>query len=221
MPVVSIRNAVCLLGSFPALAGADLDVEVGEIVWLSGPNGAGKTTLLRVIAGLLPLHRGEATVLGCDLRTDRRSHRRRLAFMAHDTFAYDDLTVRENLEFAARACGRSRDRAAQSAARFGLDGVEGVTHASLSAGQRRRLALAAAFVRDAELLLLDEPHAGLDAASRTQLDGALRDEAAAGRTVVFSSHEADRASALGARAVRVDGGMVTVPPTPSPAGAHA
>ncbi len=208
MPVVSIRQAVCLLGRFPALAGVDLEVDAGEIVWLAGPNGAGKTTLLRLIAGLQPLHRGTATVFDFDLERDRRSHRRRLAFVGHETFAYDDLSVAENLDFAARAAGSAPDRAVEARRRFGLDPLAAVRHAGLSAGQRRRLALATAFARDAELLLLDEPHAGLDADGRALLDDTLRAFVANGGTVVFSSHESDRATLLGAREVRIVGGVV-------------
>jgi heme ABC exporter ATP-binding subunit CcmA len=207
LAVVTLRNAVCLLGRFPALAGSDLDVDAGEIVWLSGPNGAGKTTLLRLLAGLVPLHRGSAHVLGTDLMRDRRSHRRRLAFVGHETFAYEDLTVGENLEFAARAAGCDRVRALDAQQRFGLDPLVGVRHSGLSAGQRRRLALAAAFARDAELLLLDEPHAGLDAEARSLLDHELRRFVAAGRTVIFSSHEGERAVELDAREVRIVGGV--------------
>ena len=103
--VVRLRAAVCLLGRFPALAGVDLDATTGEIVLLSGPNGAGKTTLLRLLAGLVPLYSGEASVLGVDLAVDRRSARRDLALVGHETFCYDDLTVRENLLFSARAAG--------------------------------------------------------------------------------------------------------------------
>ena len=106
MPVVCIRSAVCLLDRFPALAGADLDVEAGEIVLLSGPNGAGKSTLLRLLAGLLPLRSGTATVLGHDLGRDRRTVRREVSLVGHQTFCYDDLTTIENLHFAARASGR-------------------------------------------------------------------------------------------------------------------
>src|SRR3954469_18570711 len=103
---VRLRSAVCMLGQFPALAGADLDVETGEIVLLSGPNGSGKTTLLRLCAGLLPLRAGTAEVLGIDLARDRRAVRRALALVGHETFCYDDLTVAENLRFASRAAGR-------------------------------------------------------------------------------------------------------------------
>ena len=108
--VVRLRSAVCLLGRFPALAGVDLDVAEGEVVLCSGGNGAGKTTLLRLLAGLLPLRAGEAEVLGHDLTVDRRTVRRELSLVGHDTFCYDDLTVRENLRFAARAIGIPRRR---------------------------------------------------------------------------------------------------------------
>jgi len=102
-----------MLGRFPALAGADLDVQPGEIVLLSGANGAGKTTLLRLCAGLLPLRSGQAEVLGVDLKVDRRAIRRALALVGHETFCYDDLTVRENLRFAARAAGQVDDDASR------------------------------------------------------------------------------------------------------------
>jgi len=104
---VRLRSAVCLLGRYPALAGVDLDVEEGEVVLVSGANGAGKTTLLRAIAGLVPLHSGTAEVLGHDLGRDRRGARRLLSLVGHETFCYEDLTVAENLRFAARAAARS------------------------------------------------------------------------------------------------------------------
>src|SRR3954451_16213067 len=136
--VVRLRAAVCLLGRFPALAGVDLDVDTGEIVLLSGPNGAGKTTLLRLCAGLLPLRAGQAEVLGVDLTRDRKRLRRSLALVGHETFCYDDLTVAENLRFAARASGHSGADADAALTRLALDGVAGVTHGRLSQGQRRR-----------------------------------------------------------------------------------
>lgn len=204
--MVRLRAAVCLLGRFPALAGLDLDLDAGGVTLLSGPNGAGKTTLLRLVAGLLPLHSGSAEVLGTDLVRDRRSHRRRLALVGHDTACYDDLSVRENLVFAARAAGRGADTAEAVMGRLGLDGIADVVHARLSAGQRRRLALAVALGRDPELLLLDEPHAGLDEGGREVLDDLLRSARDEGRTVVLASHELERARALADREVEVRGG---------------
>ncbi|HEX2575822.1 MAG TPA: ATP-binding cassette domain-containing protein, partial [Aquihabitans sp.] len=90
-PVVSFRGAVCLLGRFPALAGVDLDVGAGEIVLLQGPNGAGKTTVLRACAGLVPVAEGHATVLGVDLRADRRAVRHRVGLLGHASGLYEDL----------------------------------------------------------------------------------------------------------------------------------
>ena len=187
--VVRLRSAVCLLGRFPALAGVDFDVAAGEIVLLSGGNGAGKTTLLRVLAGLLPLHQGEAEVLGVDLTNDRRSHRRRLALVGQETFSYDDLTVAENLRFAARASGGTGHDIDEMLDALELRPLADVRHGRLSTGQRRRLALATGLARKPELLLLDEPHAGLDATGRAFLDSVLTGSTAAGTSVVLASHE--------------------------------
>jgi heme ABC exporter ATP-binding subunit CcmA len=205
--VVRLRSAVCLLGRFPALAGVDLDATSGEIVLLSGANGAGKTTLLRLLAGLVPLYSGEATVLGHDLALDRRSARRDLALVGHETFCYDDLTVRENLQFAARAAGRATTEADAALERLGLTRQQDVAHRRLSAGQRRRLALAVALSRDPRLLLLDEPHAGLDAEGREVLDAVVRAAPNEHRTVLMASHELDHARDLATREVALTSGQ--------------
>jgi ABC-2 type transport system ATP-binding protein len=209
--VVRLRSAVCLLGRFPALASVDLDVADGEIVLLSGANGAGKTTLLRLLAGLAPLYSGEATVLGHDLTVDRRGARRELALVGHETFCYDDLSVGENLRFAARAAGRPTADADADVAleRLGLTGVRDVVHRRLSAGQRRRLALAVALARDPRLLLLDEPHAGLDAEGREVLDAIIRAAPAEDRTVLIASHELEHSRELAHREVILSGGQGT------------
>jgi heme ABC exporter ATP-binding subunit CcmA len=215
LPVVSIRSAVCLLGRFPALAGADLDVDEGDILLLSGPNGAGKTTLLRLLAGLVPLHGGSAVVFGHDLAHDRRGPRRYLSLVGHETFCYDDLTTRENLRFAARAAGRSTAAADAALERLRLERVADVAHGRLSAGQRRRLSLAVALARDPRLLLLDEPHAGLDNATRATVDEILAAAPSEGRTVVLASHELAHARSVSTREAQVVAGLVhggVVPP---------
>ena len=207
-PVVHLRDAVALLGRFPALAGINLDVARGEVVLLRGPNGAGKTSVLRVCAGLVPVVRGEATVLGHDLRHDVRPVRRRVGLLGHATGLFDDLTVADNVTFWGRAY---RASAADIAAALDLVGLSSrlrdVPVARLSAGQRRRTSLACLLARRPELWLLDEPHAGLDHDARDLLDGLVRQAAGQGATVLLSSHELDRAEALADRVVTLDGGM--------------
>jgi heme ABC exporter ATP-binding subunit CcmA len=210
---VRFRSAVSLLGRFPALAGVDLDVTRGEIVLIRGPNGAGKTTLLRACAGLVAITSGEAEVLGHDLRGDRRAVRRRVALLGHTGSLYEDLTVADNLRFAARAVGADVGVAEDAMVRLGLGGrLRHVPVAKLSAGQRRRASLAALLARRAELWLLDEPHAGLDANGRDLLDALVREGVAAGTTVLLASHELERARALAHRVVAMAGGQVHVQP---------
>jgi heme ABC exporter ATP-binding subunit CcmA len=221
-PAVRLSRAVVLLGRFPALAGADLLVERGEIVHLSGPNGAGKSTLLRACAGLLRVVEGEAEVLGHDLTRERRRLRRQVGLLGHSSFLYEELTVADNLRFAVRAAGAPAAAIAPALERLGLDGrLADVTVARLSAGQRRRAALAVLVARAPELWLLDEPHAGLDAAGRDLVDDLVREAAATGTTVLFASHELDRASALAERQLTVVGGQVHETQPFAPVLAHA
>ncbi|HUS62524.1 MAG TPA: heme ABC exporter ATP-binding protein CcmA [Acidimicrobiales bacterium] len=206
---VSLHSAVALIGRFPALAGADLTVDAGEVVLVRGANGAGKTTLLRVCAGLLAVSAGDARVLGHDLRRDRRSVRCKVAFLAHDAALYDDLTVAENLRFGVRSQRGDMTAIDVAQARLGLDGrLCTVPVGRLSTGQRRRVALALLVARRSPLWLLDEPHAGLDAATRDLIDALIREAAADGVTVLLASHEVDRAGALASRQVVVAGGQV-------------
>ena len=208
-PVIHLRAVVCLLGRFPALAGVDLDVAQGEIVVLHGPNGAGKTSLLRLCAGLLAVEGGDARVLGHDLAVDRRTLRSRVALLGHRSGLYDDLTVADNVAFWARASGASTEDAERAAIALGVGGrLRDVAVAKLSAGQRRRAALACLVARRAELWLLDEPHAGLDADGRDLLDDLVRQAAGSGATVVVASHEHGRSDALGTRVVTLAGGAV-------------
>jgi heme ABC exporter ATP-binding subunit CcmA len=209
-PVIHFRSAVSLLGRFPALAGVDLQVDHGEIVLLRGPNGAGKSTLLRVCAGLLPVSSGEARVLGVDVRDDRQRVRSRVGLLGHATFLYDELTVADNVTFWARAAKASIDDAHHAMERLGLAGrLRDVAVARLSAGQRRRVAIAVLIARRPELWLLDEPHAGLDADGRDLLDGLVTEAAAAGATVLLASHELERAHGLAGRVVTISGGVIT------------
>lgn len=213
--VVDLVDAVAVLGSFPALAGATLSVRRGEIVLLRGPNGAGKTTLLRLCAGLVPLERGQGQILGVDLVRDRELVRHRVGMIGHNNGLYSDLTVTENVRFWGRTVGASTSEVDAALHRMGLDGrLANLPISRLSAGQKRRTALAGLVARRAELWLLDEPHAGLDAAGRDELDQVLKLAAAAGATVMVASHELERASQLATRQVEVVAGQARELETP-------
>ncbi|MDQ3738960.1 MAG: heme ABC exporter ATP-binding protein CcmA [Actinomycetota bacterium] len=206
---VEFTDAVAVVGGFPVLAGAHFEVRRGEIVLLHGPNGAGKTSLLRLCAGLLPLERGRATVLGLDLVRQCADVRRRVGLLGHSNGLYADLTVSENVTFWGATAGAVPGEIAAAMERMGLDGrLSGVVVGQCSAGQKRRTALACLVVRRAELWLLDEPHASLDATARDELDDLLRAAAAAGATVVVASHETERAATLATRQLAVAGGQV-------------
>ena len=198
---VSLRSAVVLLGRFPALSGADLSVERGEIVAVRGANGAGKTTLLRLCAGLVRLYQGEGTVLGSDLAGTRAdgAWRSRVGFLGHETRLYGDLTAKENVEFARALCGlgrrAGREVGAEAAAEAALEQLELPARlhcervSRLSAGQQRRVAFACVMVRRPELWLLDEPHASLDAEGRKCIDAIISEVASAGAAVIVVTHE--------------------------------
>jgi heme ABC exporter ATP-binding subunit CcmA len=201
---------VAVIGRFPALAGASLTVRQGEILLLRGSNGAGKTSLLRVCAGLLPVTRGEARVCGLDVTTNRAAVRQRVGLLGHNNGLYADLTVAENVRFWGATVGATLAETEAAMHHLGLDGrLADVAVASLSAGQKRRTALACMLARRARVWLLDEPHAGLDAAARDELDTTLRSAVAAGATVVLASHELERAGSLATRVVDVVAGRVS------------
>ena len=210
MSIVALRDAVVLLGRFPALAGVNLEVNAAEVVLLQGPNGAGKSTLLRFCAGLLRPHSGSAVVLGHDLCKSRPAVRRSVGLLGHDTALYDDLTVLENLQFFAKASRIELGEVESALDRLGVAArLHNVVVGRLSAGQRRRVALAEVALRRPELWLLDEPHAGLDQGGRDLVDGLVSEAAADGATVLVASHELDRTLDLATRRVTVVGGTIT------------
>jgi heme ABC exporter ATP-binding subunit CcmA len=212
-PAILFRDAVALAGRFPVLAGVDLEVAEGEVVHLRGPNGAGKTSLLRAAAGLVEVTRGEAVVLGHDLRVERREVRRHVGLLGHATYLYDELTVADNVRFAVRAARVSVAAAEPAMRRLGLaERLRDVPVGRLSAGQRRRVAIAVLVARSPRLWLLDEPHAGLDEAARGIVDDLVAEARADGATVLIASHELERAAAVADRVLHVAGGRVETPP---------
>jgi heme ABC exporter ATP-binding subunit CcmA len=209
-PVVHFRAAVALAGRFPALAGVDLSLHTGEVMVVVGPNGAGKTSLLRACAGLLPVTAGEASVLGVDLTRDHTAVRRHVGLLGHAAPLYDELSAAENVRFAVKALGLPTSSADDALERLGLVGrLRNTPTGRLSAGQRRRVALAALVARRPALWLLDEPHAGLDSATRALLADLIGEAVTDGASVLLSSHEPQLSVPLSDRVVTMAGGRVT------------
>jgi heme ABC exporter ATP-binding subunit CcmA len=204
-----LHGAVSMASGFPLLSGVDLELRSSTLTVLVGANGAGKTSLLRLLAGLIGLYAGEGSVLGLDLATvDRRQLRRRVGWLGHDGSFYDDLTVAENLAFAAKALGRPIDELATVLERVELSGRRDTVAKQLSAGQRRRLGLAWLLLRRPELWLLDEPYASLDDDGRTFFDALLADVIERGATVVVSAHDPLRSARLVPRTLMMAGGRI-------------
>ncbi len=183
-PLVSVRGVGKRFGGREVIGGVDLDVAGGDIVGLVGANGGGKTTTLRMLAGLVAADSGEGHVLGASIR--RRRDRRGIGYMGQALALYTDLSVAENLRFRAALHGCD---AAPIVDRFGLAPVLANRVDTLSGGWARRVQFAATLVGDPPLLLLDEPTAGLDVATRRDIWGWLGELAAAGHAIVISTHD--------------------------------
>lgn len=207
--VIDFVDAVAVYNDYPALAGVTFSVDRQEIVLLQGPNGAGKTTLLRACAGLIPVVRGSAHVLGVNIAIDRESIRERVGLLGHQNGLFAELTIAENVDFWSTVVGATRAERDAAMQRMSIDGKLANRRVSeLSAGQKRRCALACLVVRRAEIWLLDEPHAGLDAKGRDEIDLILKEAASAGATIVVASHEVERAQQLASRTVSLVAGHV-------------
>jgi heme exporter protein A len=192
VPAVALDRVTRVFGVTPALVRVDLRIERGQVVVVRGANGAGKSTLLRVLATLLSPTYGSGRVLGFDLESDREEIRSRIEFVGHRTRLYEDLTAAENLRFACRLYGLPVDGAEAALDRAGLKDASGERVRGFSQGMRQRVAVARASLRRPELLLLDEPYAGLDTAAREAVDDLIRATAARGGTAIVATHDPGR-----------------------------
>ena len=175
----------------------DLSMQVrrGTIYGFLGPNGSGKTTTIRMLCGLLTPDSGEGTCLGYDIRRDADKIKRQVGYMTQRFSLYQDLSVRENLEFVARLYGvrDARGTAREMIKRLGLTGRESQLAGELSGGWKQRLALGACTLANPQLLLLDEPTAGVDPKARRDFWNEIHALAAKGLTVLVSTHYMDEA----------------------------
>jgi len=172
-----------------------MQVKRGTIFGFLGPNGSGKTTTIRMLCGLLTPDGGTGTCLGYDLLIETDKIKRQVGYMTQHFSLYQDLSVRENLEFIGRVYGIDQPVAAARAAieRLGLVGREGQLAAELSGGWKQRLALGACTLSGPQLLLLDEPTAGVDPKARREFWNEIHGLAAEGLTVLVSTHYMDEA----------------------------
>ncbi|MDK1473058.1 ABC transporter ATP-binding protein [Streptomyces sp. 549] len=184
---ISVSQLVKTFGHTRALDGLDLTVRTGEVHGFLGPNGAGKSTAIRVLLGLLRADSGEARLLGGDPWADAVALHRRLAYVPGDVELWPNLTGGEAIDLLARLRGGiHRERRDELVERFGLDPTK--KGRSYSKGNRQKVAIVAALASDAELLLLDEPTAGLDPLMEVVFQDVIFQAKAAGKTVLLSSH---------------------------------
>jgi heme ABC exporter ATP-binding subunit CcmA len=210
--MIAARHIRRRFGRFTALEEVSLAVAAGQCLVLLGPNGAGKTTLLRILATLLRPSAGTLTLGGVDAVRDPEAARARIGLVGHGSQVYEDLTALENLAFwtAMRGGDARRERLLSALAQVDLDGVADERARTLSAGMKRRLALARLALAEPEVLLLDEPYTGLDQGGRKWLADFLIGRKVAGRTLVVATHSFTDALAIADRVGILAGGRLVL-----------
>lgn len=193
--VIDVRGLTKRFGDRTVVDHFDLKVPRGAIYGFLGPNGSGKTTTIRMVCGLLKPESGEGEVLGFDVLNDSLKIKERVGYMTQKFSLYEDLSIRENLEFISRLYGLDRRAERVDAALSDLGLAERQTQLAgkLSGGWKQRLALAACMIHEPELLLLDEPTAGVDPKARRDFWDAIRRYSAQGVTTLVSTHYMDEA----------------------------
>ncbi len=201
-------------GHLVAVEGLTLSVKRGEVFGLLGPNGSGKTTTIRMLCGLITPTSGTATVAGCDVVKDGEAVRRRIGYMSQKYGLYDDLTVRENIEFYGGIYGlsgkRLSDRIRALIAELGLEGRVHQFAGTLSGGWKQRLALACATAHEPPVLFLDEPTAGVDPASRRRFWQIIHTMASRGTTILVTTHYMDEAARCDRLAFMSGGNLIAL-----------
>jgi heme exporter protein A len=199
--MIEVHRLVKRFGPKVVLRNLEFQVEAGEFVALLGPNGAGKTTFLRILSSLSRQTLGMVKIAGYQLPHQAAAVRRRLGVVSHLPLLYGDLTAEENLSFYGRMYGieNMARRTGEVLELVGLVARRRDLVRTFSRGMQQRLAIGRAVLHDPEVLLLDEPHTGLDQDASAMLDDVLRQVAARGRTVVMTSHDLARAADLAER----------------------
>ena len=190
--VIEVRDLVRKFGDFTAVARTSFQVRRGEIFGLLGPNGAGKTTTFRMLCGLLPASGGFLQVAGVNLRNARAQARAKIGYVAQKFALYGNLTVAENLRFFGSAYGlrgrRLAERMQAVLREYDLQGQEDKTSGQLPGGFKQRLAMATGLLHEPQILFLDEPTSGADPMARREFWRRITALAAAGVTVIITTH---------------------------------
>lgn len=199
--MIEVKRLVKRFGPKTVLRGLDFEVAQGEFVALLGPNGAGKTTFLRILSSLSRASLGDVKIAGYALPREAAAVRRRLGVVSHMPLLYADLTAEENLQFYANlyALDNLNGRVGEVLDLVGLAARRRDLVRTFSRGMQQRLAIGRAILHDPDVLLLDEPHTGLDQDACSMLDEVLKTVAARGRTVVMTSHDLARTADLASR----------------------
>jgi ABC-2 type transport system ATP-binding protein len=193
---INVQGVTKRFGTRTVVNDIAMQVRPGEIYGFLGPNGSGKTTFLRMLCGLLTPDGGSGQCLGLDFRRDSAEIKKRVGYMTQRFSFYEDLTLEENLDFIARLYGMPGRRAAveKSLERLGMTERRRQLAGTLSGGWKQRLALAACLIHEPQLLLLDEPTAGVDPKARRDFWEELHKLAAGGMTVLITTHYMDEAA---------------------------
>ena len=195
IPVIDVRGLNKHFGDKHVVQDLSLQVRQGEIFGFLGPNGSGKTTSIRMLCGLLTPDSGEGRCLGYDVIRETAAIKRHVGYMTQRFSLWEDLTIRENLDFIARMYGMKRRKQAVNEVliKLGLEERRHQLAGALSGGWKQRLALAACMMHEPQLLLLDEPTAGVDPKARREFWDEIHQLAAAGISVLVSTHYMDEA----------------------------
>jgi len=209
--VIDVSGVTKRFGPKTVVNDVSLQVRRGEIYGFLGPNGSGKTTFIRMLCGLLTPDGGAGTCLGCDVRTQQAEIKRHVGYMTQKFSYYEDLSIRENLDFIARvyAVPDRVNAVQQSLERLGLANRSAQLAGQLSGGWKQRLALAACLIHSPQLLLLDEPTAGVDPKARREFWDHIHQLAADGLTVLITTHYMDEAERCHRLAYLAYGNLLT------------
>jgi heme exporter protein A len=207
--MITVKKLVKRFGPITVLRELDFNVNSGEFVALLGPNGAGKTTLLRILSSLMRPTSGIVQVASCSLPSQGVSLRAKLGVVSHQPLLYGDLTAAENLRFFSKLYSIGPDRIPEILDLVGLLPRRDDLVRTFSRGMQQRLAIGRAILHNPSILLLDEPHTGLDQAAGEILDRILQEVALEGRTVVMTSHDLVRSAELASRLVLLSKGKIS------------